>query len=72
MTTIYTCPKCNTEVTDENYSHDCPVSFTVLGKAKDAKVKTVYRLRVKKNKQNTVEGYMKWAGSRPNQVAKEQ
>ena len=72
MTTIYVCPKCETEVTDENYSHGCPVDIPVNGNRNIVEVMTVYRPRAKKNKQLTEKGYMKWAGSRPNQVAKEQ
>ena len=72
MSVIYVCPKCETEVTDENYSHDCPVDFKVQGRDVITLVRTVYRPRVKKNKQLTEKGYMKWAGSRPNQVATEQ
>lgn len=58
MAVIYSCPKCDTKVTDETYSHECNG------------VRVVYVLRARQNKQNTVEGYMKWAGSRPNQTGK--
>ena len=63
---IYDCPKCNAEVTDESYSHDCPVDFKVQGRDVITLVRTVYRPRVKKNKQLTEKGYIKTFGSRAN------